>query len=130
MSTSTMLRPMGSTAKPMKTATTSSTGARKCTARIGAQRNNVFLGQRLDAVGDRLQNAERPHAIRPEAILHAPQPLALQDRRSAQTAPGKRQTMATTPSSTPATGCNAAGRKPTSQCWRRTKIWSIVSIMG
>ncbi len=32
MSTSTMLRPMGSTAKPMKTATTSISGARKCTA--------------------------------------------------------------------------------------------------
>ena len=38
--------------------------------------------------------------------------------------------MATTLSSTPASGCQAAGRKLTSQCWSSTKIWSRVSIMG
>ena len=37
--------------------------------------------------------------------------------------------MATTLSSTPATGCQAAGRKLTSQCRSRTKIWSKVSII-
>ncbi len=48
---------------------------------IGAQWNNIFLGQRLDAVGDGLQQAKRPDAIGPDAILDTPKPLALKDRR-------------------------------------------------
>ncbi len=81
MSTSTMLRPTGSTAKPMKTTTTRTTGARKCTTASALRRNNVFLGQRLDAVGDRLKNAEGADAIGTEAILHAAQALALENCR-------------------------------------------------
>ncbi len=49
--------------------------------RIRAQRHNIFFGQRLDAVGNRLKNPKRTHAIRAVAILHAPQPLALQQHR-------------------------------------------------
>ena len=92
--------------------------------RIGAQRNNVFLGQRLDAVGHGLQQSRTAPRGSGQAVLHArPAPCAPAARRW-QTAPGKTQMMATTPSSTPASGCQPAGRNPTSQCLRRTKIWS------
>ncbi len=46
---------------------------------IGAQRNDVFLGERLDAVGDGLEEAKGPDAIGADAILDAAQPLALKD---------------------------------------------------
>jgi hypothetical protein len=71
-----MLRPIGSTAKPRKTAMTSITGARNAQPHP-RQRDDIFLGQRLDAVGDRLQDAERADAIGAEPILNAAQALAL-----------------------------------------------------
>jgi len=43
---------------------------------------------------------------------------------------GKRQTMAATLSTTPAAGCQAAGKNPTSHCSSRTNIWSSLSVMG
>ena len=46
---------------------------------IGAEGNNVFLGERLDAVGDRLKKAVGAHAIGAEAVLDAAQALALED---------------------------------------------------
>ena len=46
--------------------------------RIRAQRNDVFLGQRFDAVGNRLQKTVGPYAVGAKPILHAAQPLALQ----------------------------------------------------
>ena len=36
---------------------------------IGERRDPVFLGEDLDRVGDHLQQAERPHAVRPVAVL-------------------------------------------------------------
>ena len=47
---------------------------------VGADRDNVFLGKRLDAVGNGLQNSERSHAIWPETILHPSEALALEQR--------------------------------------------------
>ena len=64
----------------MKTVTTSTSGARKCTDGVRAERNNVFLGERLDAVGDRLEKAERAHAVRANPVLDAAQAFALEDR--------------------------------------------------
>ena len=46
---------------------------------IGARGDDVFLGQRLDAVGNRLKKAERADAVRPQPILDAGQSLALED---------------------------------------------------
>ena len=48
--------------------------------RIGAQRHNIFLGERLDAIGHRLKDSERPGAVGPDAVLNAAQPLALEYR--------------------------------------------------
>ena len=47
---------------------------------VGAKRNNVFLGERLDAIGDWLQKTVGADAIRPNTILDPAQPLALEDR--------------------------------------------------
>jgi hypothetical protein len=84
--------------------------------RIGAQGNNVFLGERLDAVGDRLQNAEAANAVGAEAILNAAEPLALEDRgereeRGEEADDGDDARAARRPQ-----GCKLAGRTPTSQC--------------
>ncbi len=49
--------------------------------RIGAERNDVFLGQRLDAVGDGLKEAVGADAIGAVAVLHAAQALALKQNR-------------------------------------------------
>ncbi len=53
---------------------------------IGAKRNNVFLGERLDSVGHRLKEAERPNAVGTKTILHAGEALALEDRRQREEA--------------------------------------------
>jgi len=53
---------------------------------ICTQRNNIFLGERLDAVSNRLQNSQRTNAIRAKTILNAPQSLALQDRSQSKDA--------------------------------------------
>ena len=82
MSTSTMLRPMGSTAKPINTATTRTTGARKCTAASALERNHIFLGQRFDSVGNRLQESRTDQrGSGPSDSEYAPSPL-----RSSKTA--------------------------------------------
>ena len=44
-------------------------------------REERLLADELDQVGDRLQQAERPGAVRADAELHAPEQLALDQRR-------------------------------------------------
>ena len=46
--------------------------------RVGAERNNVFLGQRLDAIGNRLKETEWADAIRAKTVLDAAKALALE----------------------------------------------------
>ncbi len=121
---------MGNTAKPMNDRNHQQHRREKMHRRVGAQGNNVFLGERLDAVGNRLQNAEGTDAIGAQPILHAAQSLALQQhgdrkQRRKHADDGRRHS-----SKTPATACHAAGKKPTSQCWSRTKIWSSLSIIA
>ena len=48
--------------------------------RIGAQGDDVFFGQRLDAVGNGLEKSEGTNAVGTEAVLNAGQSLALEDR--------------------------------------------------
>src|SRR6266516_5147278 len=45
---------------------------------VGARRNDVFLDQHLDAVGDWLKEAKRPDSIRPIAILYPPEDFPFQ----------------------------------------------------
>src|SRR5688572_19956824 len=47
---------------------------------VRPDRNDVFLDKELDAVGDRLEQPEGPHAVRPVTILDAPENLALEHR--------------------------------------------------
>ena len=63
---------------------------------VGAERDNIFFGERLDAVGDRLKKAVGADAIWPEAILHAAQALALEDGGEREET-GKTETIAMTP---------------------------------
>jgi hypothetical protein len=46
---------------------------------VRANRDDVFLDQELDAISDRLQKPERPDAIRPVAILDAPENFSFED---------------------------------------------------
>ena len=42
------------------------------------RRDHLFLEQELQPVGERLQQAERPDAVGPDAVLHPRRELALQ----------------------------------------------------
>ncbi len=50
-----MLRPMGSTAKPRKTAGDQKQRRQQMHDLVRGAGNDIFLGQRLDAVGDGLK---------------------------------------------------------------------------
>ncbi len=129
MSTSTMLRPMGSTAKPMKTATTSTSGARKCTDRVGAERNDVFLGQRFDAVGDGLEKAEGADAVGAETVLDAAQAFALEDCGEREEA-GKDADNGDDAEHDAGGGTQRRGQKADEPMRRRMKIWSRFAKKG
>ena len=45
---------------------------------IGVARNEVFLGDQLDRVGDRLQQAQRPDPVGPDPVLEPGGHLALE----------------------------------------------------
>ena len=47
---------------------------------VGPHRDDVFLDQHLDAVGDWLKEAERPDPIRAVAILYSPEDFPFQHR--------------------------------------------------
>ena len=47
---------------------------------VGALRNDVFLDQHFNSVGDRLKKAERTNAIRAVTILHAPKNFSFKHR--------------------------------------------------
>src|SRR5437016_4684610 len=47
---------------------------------VGTNRNDVFLDQHLDAVGNRLEETEWTDAIRAVAILHASKNFAFENR--------------------------------------------------
>ncbi len=49
---------------------------------VRRMRHNIFLGQRLNSIGERLKKTERPHAIWAVTILNPPQSLALEDGRN------------------------------------------------
>ncbi len=46
---------------------------------VGAERNDIFLGERLDAVGDWLEKAIGANAVGAETVLNAAQAFALKD---------------------------------------------------
>ena len=48
---------------------------------IRGRRNDIFFGQRLQRIGQRLHDAEKPHPVRTVAVLNPTQSLPLQDRR-------------------------------------------------
>jgi hypothetical protein len=55
MSTSTMLRPTGKHREAHENRDHEHQWRKEMHGGVGTKRNNVFLGERLDAVGDRLQ---------------------------------------------------------------------------
>ena len=48
---------------------------------VGQQRDDLFFEGQLHAVGERLQRAPRADPVRADAVLHAPDDLALEDDR-------------------------------------------------
>ena len=52
-------------------------GSQRVHQLVGAGDSQVFLEDALDRVGQRLQQAHRPHPVRPQANLHAGQQAAL-----------------------------------------------------
>ena len=122
-STSTMLRPMGSTANSIKTATTSESGARKCTTALALKGTISSLVSDLMPSATGWKKPKGPTRLGPRRFWIRPRPLRSNTVVSANR-PGNKQTMVMTPSTTPAAGRSAAGKKPTSQLRRRMKIWS------
>ena len=57
---------------------------------VRAERDDIFFGQRLDAVGDRLEEAGGADAVRAVAVLHAAQAFALEDGRDGEQQAGRR----------------------------------------
>ena len=46
---------------------------------VSGKRNNIFLSQGLDGIGDRLKIAGRANPVRTVAVLHSAQALSLED---------------------------------------------------
>ena len=67
-------------AKISRHGTRKTTGARLKIGRSADVRNQVFLQHQLHAVGDRLQQAVRPDAVRADARLQARRELPLEQR--------------------------------------------------
>ena len=51
-------------------------GASRNTGRSARRRDRLLLEEQLDAVGERLQDAVRPGAVRADAVLHVGDDLA------------------------------------------------------
>ena len=115
MSTSTMLRPMGKTAKSHEDGDDEHQRRKKMHDGVGAEWNNIFLGERFDAVSDRLKKAVGTDAIRPETILHAAEALALEYRGEREEARIDGDNGDDAEEHAGSVGWSAVGKNPTSQ---------------
>ena len=93
---------------------------------VRARRHDVFLDQHLDAVRHRLKKPERPDAIWPVAILHAPENFPLQHRdereeREKHTEQRENVDEARRDLDHPV---GRPGSSESSHCFARMKIWS------
>ena len=59
----------GITAITRNAETITSTGASQVDQPVGVARDQVFLGDQLDRVGDRLEQAQRPDPVGPDPVL-------------------------------------------------------------
>ena len=125
MSTSTMLRPMGSTAKPMNTATTSTTGARKCTtaSALSGTMSSLVSDLMPSAIGCKNAIRARRDWGRGDSAC-GPVPCARDTVVSANSAGKHADDGDHAEQHARQRSASPAGRKPTSQCLSRTKIWS------
>ena len=124
----TMLRPMGMTAKPRNVAITRTSGASKCTTLSAARGTMSSLVRVLRPSAIGWKRPYWPHAVRTVTILNSAQSLALHYRDQCEQQREK-QNDGNTEIRPETMGCAGAGTYPTSQCFKITKIWSIVSII-